>query len=153
MGVIQVSEDAPPAPASYPLLADPFSAGLQEAGSTPGSVEAEAVASEHQGHDHGTDSGVTNGDGSEGIPVTAVISGFDPSYIEAGEGEITLTVVNEDAMPHDFTIDELGVHVGLEAGETKTFTFAADPGTYEFYCSIPGHREVGMVGELTVLPA
>jgi uncharacterized cupredoxin-like copper-binding protein len=33
-----------------------------------------------------------------------------------------------------------------------TFSFEAQPGTFTFYCSIPGHREAGMEGELKVLP-
>ena len=40
----------------------------------------------------------------------------------------------------------------LGANETVDTTFTATPGTYTFYCSIPGHREAGMEGTLTVLP-
>lgn len=39
----------------------------------------------------------------------------------------------------------------MAAGETKTLTFnSGAAGEYEFYCSIPGHREAGMVGKLIV---
>jgi len=68
------------------------------------------------------------------------------------EGPVTVRITNLDAFPHDFTIDELGVKVALGASETVEATFDAKPGIYTFYCSIPGHREAGMEGTLTVLP-
>jgi nitrite reductase (NO-forming) len=82
----------------------------------------------------------------------ATITGFTPSEIEAGEGEIPISIANVDAFEHDFTIDELDVQVLLGANESVDATFEAGPGTYVFYCSIPGHRESGMEGTLTVMP-
>ena len=83
----------------------------------------------------------------------ATITGFDPSELEATEGEVAIEITNLDAFDHDFTIDELGVHTVFGAEERITATFEATPGTYVFYCSIPGrHRESGMEGTLTVLP-
>lgn len=63
----------------------------------------------------------------------------------------TIQVVNTGAMEHDFAVDEFGIHEVLTA-EPVTITIPedAEPGTYEFYCSVPGHRESGMVGTLTV---
>ena len=43
----------------------------------------------------------------------------------------------------------LHVHTLSDKQVTVTFT-PTDPGTYEFYCTIPGHREAGMVGSLVV---
>ncbi len=63
-----------------------------------------------------------------------------------------LRYVNADPMLHDFTIEELGVKVDVPANETETVSFEAKPGTYTFICSIPGHRESGMEGTITVLP-
>ena len=54
-------------------------------------------------------------------------------------------------MVHDFTIDELDAHVAADRGETATGGFSTDePGTYTYYCSVPGHRDAGMEGTLTV---
>jgi uncharacterized cupredoxin-like copper-binding protein len=53
-------------------------------------------------------------------------------------------------LPHNFSIDELGISVDVAAGEEGEATINAAPGTYEFYCNVPGHREAGMVGTLTV---
>lgn len=63
----------------------------------------------------------------------------------------TLQVVNAGVLEHDFTVDELGIAQDL-TDEPVEITIPADaaPGTYEFYCSVPGHKESGMVGTLTI---
>ncbi len=63
----------------------------------------------------------------------------------------TIQVVNAGLSNHDFTVDDLGIAEPLSA-EPVTITIPADaaPGDYEFYCSVPGHREQGMVGTLTI---
>ena len=38
---------------------------------------------------------------------------------------------------------------GKRLVNTKSVTFK-DPGTYEYYCNVPGHKQAGMVGTLTV---
>ena len=138
VGVIQVTPDVPARPETYPEMGDPFTAGTLEFGSTPALVAA-----------HGSGS---TGDHRGPIAIDAAISGFVPPEIEASEGEITVSITNLDAFDHDFTIDELDVKLLLGANETVDTTFTATPGTYTFYCSIPGHREAGMEGTLTVLP-
>ena len=67
--------------------------------------------------------------------------------------EITVNLTNNGAATHNFSIDALGVNAGdIAAGESKTVTFnSGAAGEYEFYCNIPGHKDVGMVGKLTVV--
>jgi uncharacterized cupredoxin-like copper-binding protein len=57
---------------------------------------------------------------------------------------------NSGAATHDFTIDDLGVHVVARSGESGSVTINAPAGSYEYYCSIPGHKQGGMVGTLVV---
>jgi plastocyanin len=65
--------------------------------------------------------------------------------------DVTINLVNKGVTAHNFNIDQLNVHSGdYSAGQTGTVTINAAPGTYEYYCSIPGHKEAGMVGTLTV---
>lgn len=77
---------------------------------------------------------------------------FDPNAIEVAAGaKLKLTLANKGTIEHDFTIDSLGfkVHAAIGTSETAT-TAALTAGVYDFYCSIPGHKEAGMTGKLTV---
>ncbi|HWP28584.1 MAG TPA: cupredoxin domain-containing protein [Chloroflexota bacterium] len=81
---------------------------------------------------------------------------FDPNTITArANQQVSLTLDNSgQALVHDFTIDNLGgsrVHVEVQPNQRASVQFTPTaPGTYQFYCSQPGHREAGMVGTLTV---
>ena len=70
--------------------------------------------------------------------------------IKAGQ-EITLQLENYDMYTHSFDIDELGLHVEMPANDRVTTQFTApEPGTYTIYCTIPGHRQAGMIATLIV---
>lgn len=78
---------------------------------------------------------------------------FNPTEITVpANTEITINLVNNGLIPHTFDIDELGVNSGeLASGQTATVKFnSGAPGTYTYYCAIPGHKEGGMVGTITV---
>lgn len=63
----------------------------------------------------------------------------------------TIEVVNPGGLQHDFTVDAWGINEPLTADPvTITIPEDAEPGEYEFYCSVPGHKEGGMVGTITV---
>jgi plastocyanin len=77
---------------------------------------------------------------------------FDPVDVTAtpdADGKITVELTSEGA-PHTWENKELGIDSGMvNAGESKTFTFAAPPaGQHKIICSL--HESVGMVGTLTV---
>jgi plastocyanin/mono/diheme cytochrome c family protein len=65
----------------------------------------------------------------------------------------TIQVNNPGVLAHDFTVDEFGINDPLEGGAQTTVTIPADaaPGDYTFYCSVPGHRQQGMEGTLTIV--
>jgi uncharacterized cupredoxin-like copper-binding protein len=85
------------------------------------------------------------------IDVTAKSFSFTPNQITVKAGESKTLVLHVKDVGHDFTVDALGIHVAGKGGETVQHTLTFDkPGTYTFYCSVPGHREAGMVGTLTV---
>ena len=84
------------------------------------------------------------------IPVGAAEFAFDPAAIKVSAGaEATVTLTNKGTVEHDITVDALGVKILAKPGETVSGTVTAAAGTYEFYCSIPGHKQAGMVGTLT----
>jgi uncharacterized cupredoxin-like copper-binding protein len=64
--------------------------------------------------------------------------------------DVTVNLPNEGAAPHNFSIDALGIDVDIAAGATEHVVINAPAGEYEFYCNVPGHKEAGMVGTLTV---
>lgn len=90
-------------------------------------------------------------EGARRIEVSATIEGFDPDEIEAEVGEDLAIALTSDDMLHDFTIDELDAHVVADRGDTAEGGLTVDEaGTYDYYCSVPGHRQAGMEGTLTV---
>ena len=78
---------------------------------------------------------------------------FDRPSLEARAGPVTLVMDNPSSVPHNVSIEGRGVD---EEGETvgrggrSTVRAELRPGEYDFYCSVPGHREGGMEGTLTV---
>ena len=85
------------------------------------------------------------------VVITAHDIYFDPKEVTIpANTDVTVDLPNEGAALHDFSIDKLGISVSLPPGETQKVVINAPPGTYEFYCNVPGHKEAGMVGTLTV---
>ena len=67
---------------------------------------------------------------------------------------VRITVINGDPALHDLKIDEFGVNTGelIQDEQTVTVEFIANqPGNFDYYCSIPGHREIGMEGLIQVV--
>lgn len=101
--------------------------------------------------------------GSVPSPVTmpqtmATVELFDIGYapcaltIPAGV-PVVLTLTNRGTAAGNFIIDELGVRSDVPPDETRTVEMIAPPGIYVFYSDIPGHREAGQAGILTVADA
>lgn len=69
-------------------------------------------------------------------------------------GKVTVNFTNQSAVPHDVAIED---EAGETIAETETLAEGTDsttanlkPGTYKFFCTVPGHRQAGMEGTLTV---
>jgi uncharacterized cupredoxin-like copper-binding protein len=102
---------------------------------------------------------------------------FTPAQITVEAGQpVEISFVNEGTQEHDFVIAQIDVsnvvaegsgmgehhmsgehveydlHISINAGETGVLKFTADePGTYKILCSVEGHEEAGMTGELIVV--
>lgn len=111
------------------------------------------------------------------ITVEATDFAYNPVSVTVPAGQpVTLTLNNTGAVEHDFVVDKINVtdvqasdtgpaahhqmgdmpkydlHFFAKAGDTAILNFTAlEPGTYEIFCSIEGHREAGMIGQLIVL--
>ena len=79
---------------------------------------------------------------------------YDPPTITVTAGEqVNIILDNKGVLEHNFVIDEFNLHVGPVAGGVKSDPHSFPPptaGTYTFYCDVPGHKEAGMTGTLTV---
>ena len=105
---------------------------------------------------------------------------FTPAVLEVKVGDvIEIAIQNIDPILHDFTIDKIDadLHISYlggsgehahdadmamemvepdlhfplsEPGSGVVHLQVHEPGEYVFYCSVPGHRELGMVGTLIV---
>ena len=86
------------------------------------------------------------------IPASEQGPAFDVTEVSAPAGEITLRMPNPSSIQHNIAVDEPteteGDIVGQDGVSEITVNFP--PGEYEYYCDVPGHRESGMVGTLTV---
>jgi len=72
---------------------------------------------------------------------------------EAPAGPLTIDSVNDQPADHNIAVDGGGVDEKGEVvkdGGTSTVEVELEAGEYAFYCSVPGHREGGMEGKLTV---
>jgi plastocyanin len=107
----------------------------------------------------GGDDGGGGGGGGGALPphpnapeltVTGDSLSFDPDELEVPAGRFNVALTSGDQF-HDFVIEDVDGIVEASSGETETAGFRIDePGDYTFYCSVPGHRQGGMEGTLTV---
>jgi uncharacterized cupredoxin-like copper-binding protein len=72
---------------------------------------------------------------------------------EAPAGALEIDSPNESSIPHNIAVDGNGVDEKgpvVKNGAVSTVSVDLEPGEYAFYCSVPGHRQGGMEGKLTV---
>jgi nitrite reductase (NO-forming) len=87
------------------------------------------------------------------VMVTASEFKFSPATMQLPAGKkVSITLHNTGTVEHDINVDALGVKLLAGAGKTTAGEFTLDkPGTYDFYCSVPGHKDAGMRGTLSVV--
>jgi len=85
--------------------------------------------------------------------LTAENTAFVETRLQMQDGEVLgLFVTNRDGITHTFDIESLDLHVDLPANSTTAIAVKPTrPGTVEFFCAVPGHREAGMVGTIDVI--
>lgn len=92
--------------------------------------------------------------GARMVEVAATDFSFGPAEIAVKAGEVVnLRLVNQGVAAHDLVIPALGIWLLAAPGQSMITGVTFDrPGEYEFYCSVPGHRDVGMIGRIVVAP-
>lgn len=75
---------------------------------------------------------------------------WDAEALTADAGEITVMLTCEDAVNHNFTLEEPEEEVvACAPGESATGTVELEAGEYTYVCTVPGHEQT-MRGTLTV---
>jgi len=80
---------------------------------------------------------------------------FNTKTLTATAGKVTLDMTNpgSSGLPHAIAVEGNGVDkdgATAQPGGSSKVTVTLKPGTYQFYCPIPGHKAAGMEGTLTV---
>jgi plastocyanin len=84
--------------------------------------------------------------------VTGANYSYDVKEMKVKKGD-TVTVLFKNAEGfHDWNLDEFAAHTKkIQAGAEETVSFVASKtGTFEYYCSVGNHRQMGMKGNLIV---
>jgi plastocyanin len=79
---------------------------------------------------------------------------YDTKSLTAATGKVSIDFTNISPITHNVTVaNSTGTVIGRTPtfkGKSKTLELTLKPGTYTFYCSLPGHRMAGMQGTLSV---
>jgi plastocyanin len=113
---------------------------------------------------------VTNGEAPPPTPVNAVsaptkgplalaanpkgLLAFNTTSLSSASSQVTIIFTNRSPLPHNVTVaNAAGKVMGATptfTGGTRTLKLNLAPGTYTYYCSVPGHEAAGMKGTLVV---
>jgi plastocyanin len=147
-------ESVPPTPGAVPTPAastSSESSGAASAASTTStqSTTSSAAASPAAGATK------TPAKGASTVALEAVPNqiAYNTKSLSAKAGKVTITMANMSSLEHNVTIAEGSKVLGATptfSGGSRTLTLQLKPGRYTFYCSVPGHRQAGMEGTLTV---
>lgn len=88
--------------------------------------------------------------------VEAFDIGFREKEIKTGPGKVRIKYVNTGSIAHTFVFEGIPGATKLSTpgnGDTATEAFDVTPGTYTYFCDIPGHRQAGMEGKMIVDPS
>jgi plastocyanin len=95
--------------------------------------------------------------GSAALDIEADPSGslaFTSDKATAKAGKVTVNFTNSSPVPHDVAIEDSSgetiAQTEVLAEGSDSATAELEPGEYKFYCTVPGHRQGGMEGTLTV---
>lgn len=98
--------------------------------------------------------GGTSGGGGGKITIEMGEYFYKPATITVSPGaSVTVTLKNVGTLQHDYHIDVINqTSPMVDPGKSIDWTFTApsQAGTYDTWCTVPGHKELGMVGKLEV---
>lgn len=109
--------------------------------------------------EEGTTTTTASGGPTTDLAVSSPADGalvYQPNGLQAQPGNVSITYDNPSQVPHSIAVAAANGNV---LGEVQPFTAGNESvnlsnvaaGKYVFYCTVPGHREAGMQGDLTVV--
>ena len=128
---------------------------LAGCGSSSGSSSSSSSAASVPAASGGSTTTMASGGSGTSVDVTLkdfsiTLAGGD----SLSPGTYTFTVANQGPSAHNLTIEGPGVDKAATptfgSGETKTLTVTLKTGKYDFFCSVPGHKQAGMNVDVTV---
>jgi plastocyanin len=137
-----------------PTAAAPASTASQPA-TTTGAQPTTATAGAQPAATAGAQPPATAGAGTPlklAANPTGLLS-FDTKQLSAKAGAVTITFANGSPVEHNLTVSQGATVLAATptfTGGSKILTIKLKPGTYTFYCSVPGHRQAGMEGTLKI---
>jgi uncharacterized cupredoxin-like copper-binding protein len=130
---------------------DAAAAAPAEVGAEPAATPAEATPAAATPAAGGEELAAAGAGAGEAVEVVSLDIFFEPAELSIpADTDVTVRLPNEGVTPHNFSIDELGIDVDIAPGATEETVINAPAGEYEYYCNVPGHKQAGMVGTLTV---
>ena len=132
-------------------------AGCGSSSSSSSSASTAAEAPTTSSAATSTSAPATTSGGSSKVSLEANPEGqleYNTKSLSAKAGKVSVDFTNSSSLPHNVTIESSsGEKVGATptfSGGSKSLSVSLKPGTYKFFCSVPGHRQAGMEGTLTV---
>src|SRR2546428_547782 len=93
---------------------------------------------------------ILNNAGTKGIQGPNLDLAFKFKGATAKAGKVTVQSKNDASVSHDIALTGGPAGKIVSSGATSTFTANLKPGSYTFYCTVPGHEQAGMKGTLTI---
>jgi uncharacterized cupredoxin-like copper-binding protein len=94
------------------------------------------------------------GGGGETVDISETDFKITPDQVDVKPGSVTFAVSNDGETVHNLEIEGSGVEEelpsDLQPGQSGDLEVELQPGTYEMYCPVSNHLELGMEGEVTV---
>jgi plastocyanin len=99
---------------------------------------------------------ISGGGGTSTVKLEANPGGqlsYDAKRLSAKAGKLTIAFTNASTLEHNVTVAQGGTVLGSTptfVSGSRSLSLSLKPGSYTFYCSVPGHRQAGMEGTLSV---
>ena len=117
------------------------------------SSEAEAKGNETTTEAATTTATTTTTSAATSVPVSETEFKITLPKSTLAAGSYSFEVANDGKIEHDLVVKGNGVNAKtptIAPGKSAMLNVDLKPGTYDVYCSIPGHKQAGMEGKLTV---